>query len=136
MVTALSDNMAGIWDVKSGKCTGILQESKQKNKQSYIKKESFVFDAEQERMRSCLGHTAEVLTADFSVDGRHIITASLDGLVMIWDIDTCTVVDTLYMLAGKTGVNINGVNMSNLHPDSQVSDEDRLLLKQYGVILN
>lgn len=45
MVTALSDNMAGIWDVKSGKCTGILQESKQKNKQSYIKKESFVFDA-------------------------------------------------------------------------------------------
>lgn len=45
-------------------------------------------------------------------------------------------VDTLYMLAGKTGVNINGVNMSNLHPDSQVSDEDRLLLKQYGVILN
>ena len=136
VVTALSDNMAGIWDVKSGKCTGILQESKQKNKQSYIKKESFVFDAEQERMRSCLGHTAEVLTADFSVDGRHIITASLDGLVMIWDVDTCTVVDTLYMLAGKTGVNINGVNMSNLHPDSQVSDEDRLLLKQYGVILN
>ena len=107
MVTALSDNMAGIWDVKSGK-----------------------------RMRSCLGHTAEVLTADFSVDGRHIITASLDGLVMIWDVDACTVVDTLYMLAGKTGVNINGVNMSNLHPDSQVSDEDRLLLKQYGVILN
>lgn len=82
-------------------------------------------------MRSCLGHTAEVLTADFSVDGRHIITASLDGLLMIWDVDTCTVVDTLYMLAGKTGV-----NMSNLHPDSQVSDEDRLLLKQYGVILN
>lgn len=32
-------------------------------------------------------------------------------------------------LAGKTGVNIDEGNMCNLYPESQMSNEDRLLLE-------
>ena len=137
VVTASCDCTARIWDVKSGDCVGILQKSKQNDKCGYIKKESFVYDEKQDRVIRYFGeHTNSVRTANFSLDDRYIITTSLDGCVRIWDVSTHTVSDILYMLAGRTGVNINGVNMCNLHPESQISNEDRLLLEQYGVILN
>ena len=137
VVTASADCTARIWDVKSGDCIGILQKSKQNDKCSYIKKENFVYDAKQDRVVRYFGeHTNSVCTANFSLDDRYIITASHDGCVRIWDVSTHTVSDILYMLAGRTGVNINGVNMCNLHPESQISDEDRMLLEQYGVVLS
>lgn len=137
VLTASSDCTARIWDVKSGDCIGILQKSKQNDKCSYIKKEKFVYDAGQDHVIRYFGeHTGAVLTADFSLDDKYIITASIDGLVRIWDVNECSVLDVMYMLAGKTGVNINGVNMCNLHPESQISDEDRILLEQYGVVLS
>lgn len=137
VVTASSDCTARIWNVESGDCIGILQKTKQKDKCGYIKKEKMVFDVEQNRVVRYFGeHTGAVLTANFSLDDKYIITTSTDGLVRVWDVNERNVLDVMYMLAGKTGVNINGVNMCNLHPESQISDEDRMLLEQYGVVLS
>ena len=47
-----------------------------------------IWNAERARLHDLAGHTAEVLSAAYSPDGMHIVTASADGTARIWDPNT------------------------------------------------
>jgi WD40 repeat protein len=56
LVTAMPDNRATVWNVRTGKALTTLR-----------------------------GHTGAVLSASFSVDGTRVVTSSADGTARIWD---------------------------------------------------
>lgn len=78
--TAGSDSVVRFWDCRSSQCTQALA-----------------------------GHSAAVRSLSFSPDGRHLVTGSRDGTVLLWDLDlngiyyrwslpdsSCTVLSTAF----------------------------------------
>ena len=97
---------------------------------SAFKNDVVIRDAETLRVLGTLkGHKASVNSAVYSSDNRHILTASRDGTVKIWDAETFECIRTIRNVAN---LEVMGCDFRNLHPDSRLSDEDRQLLWEYG----
>lgn len=129
-ITASSDCTVRIWSVESGDCVGILDDSPKKmQKKRYG--DYWIYDGRLYQP----GHSAVIWTAEFSPDDQYVITTSNDGYVKIWDFNKRTCIKSIPLISGKTGVNIHGVQMKNLHPESKLDDIDKNLLSEYGVIL-
>jgi WD40 repeat protein len=78
-------------------------------------------------------HPDAVNSVNYSLNGDKIISASDDGTIKEWDIYTGKCIRTIQNIPGLL---IQGVDMRNLHPDSEISDKERDILKQYGAILD
>ncbi|MDM8550530.1 hypothetical protein QUF72_10645 [Desulfobacterales bacterium HSG2] len=74
-------------------------------------------------------HTASVR---YSPDGRYIISPSRDEILKKWDKETGGRLRTIRNIPGLL---IQGTDMRNLHPDSEISDEEREILRQYGALV-
>jgi WD40 repeat protein len=59
------------------------------------------------RLQTFVGHTAEVLSANFSPDGKQIISASIDNNLKLWDL----AIDLFKLLA----VNCNSPIVTAVH---------------------
>lgn len=78
-------------------------------------------------------HSSEIKSVKYSSDGKKILSGSKDGLIREWDTDKSNCLRTIKDIFGLF---IQGVDMRNLHPASEITDEERKLLKQYGAILD
>jgi WD40 repeat protein len=58
LVSGGNDSVLRVWSVESGKC-----------------------------LREFQGHSKEITAAEFSSNGRLVISSSVDGTVMIWEVD-------------------------------------------------
>lgn len=65
------DNSARVWDVVTGEC-----------------------------LHTLLGHTAEIVSLDFDVTGRKLVTGSFDHTIRVWDVHSGRCMHTL---AGHNG---------------------------------
>ena len=72
----------------------------------------------------------------FSPDGCKIITSDIYGekqhwSLNIWDADT---LECLHTIRAVSGLEVLNVDLSHLHPDSQLSDESLSAFYEYGAI--
>jgi len=72
-----------------------------------------------------------ITSVDYSSDGTRIIAGGTDNTIREWDTTTGDCTQTIQNIFGLL---VQGVDMSELHPDSEISDEERKILQQYGVI--
>ena len=71
---------------------------------------------------------AQINSAVFSPDGRHVLTALSDGTCKIWDADTYQCLQTIPNIPGLF---VQGVDFSTL-AESTFTEEDRQHLRMYG----
>lgn len=83
------------------------------------------------RIRTITGHKERVNSAFFTRDGTKLVTASMDGTTKLWDVVTGDCLDTIPNIHGLT---IIGCDLRELHPESELSEEERELLRRYGAI--
>ena len=91
------------------------------------------------RYKKYNGHQDSIMDISFSPDERVMLTASSDGTVKIWplpskDTNTSSVLTASYTLKCIAGIRTQGLRITNLHQDSNLSDEDKRTLEQYGAI--
>ncbi len=79
------------------------------------------------------GHSSGVKSAMYNQDGTRIVTASWDGTAKVWDAETGECLDTIPNIPGLM---VKGADIRNLHPDSNISDEDKAILRRYGAIVD
>ena len=97
-------------------------------------KTSKIWDARTLREIGTLqGHTKWVNSVTFSPDGRKIVTASSDGTTKIWDAETF---ECLHTIHNVPGLEVHGVDLRHLHPESRLSDETKERLYEYGAIVD
>ncbi len=93
-----------------------------------------IWDAKTSKVLKTLSeHSDGVTSACYSPDGSYILTASLDGTAKIWDAETFECLHTIYNIPG---LEVIGVDLRHLHPDSQLSDEVKEQLYKYGAIVD
>ncbi|MDN0072099.1 WD40 repeat domain-containing protein [Bacteroides caecigallinarum] len=113
-------NYVGLWNVKTGKCIGMLDVIYRVADSSQVfSPDSKYFVTSKMNQSACVwdvetleclcefkGHKGELGTALFSPDGRSVITSSADGTVRIWNIpDYQELIDEMLL-------KINGIKFS------------------------
>ena len=73
-----------------------------------------------------------VNSACYSPDGKCIISSSDDATLKEWDVGTTGRPRTIKNIPGLL---IQGADMRCLHPDSEITDEEKALLGQYGAMI-
>ena len=71
--------------------------------------------------------------AKFCAHDRYIITASEDGEIKLWDAETHKEVHTMHYISGLETWN---VDIRHLHEQSDISEEVKGYLKEYGAIID
>lgn len=110
VLTASRDGAARLWDAANGDLDGVCRGGRSVTCASFSPDGSrFAMHGEQIQIRdadSCrclveLGAGADLVTSiSWSPDGTRLVTASLDGRVILWDVDTGDVVAELGRFAG------------------------------------
>jgi len=125
IVTASMDGSVNIWDTESGKFLYNLMDGS-------VKK----WDTESGKyLYNLFGHSSEVESANFSPDGKKIVTASWDKSAKIWDSETGKL---LQVLTGHRDM----VHSANFSPDGKkiitTSDDNTTKLwdSESGKLLN
>lgn len=93
-----------------------------------------VWDSETGQRILTLGnYSSAVLSTSFSSDGNFIITGTDDGIITIWNLRTEQSEVSIPFIPGLL---LQGCDFRHLHPDSEISDEDMDVLRQYGAIFD
>jgi WD40 repeat protein len=79
------------------------------------------------------GFTKSLNAVTYSPDGSRIVTATEDGEIKIWNAETFECIQTVHFIPG---LQLTGVDIRHLHPDSRLTDETRTLLYEYGAIVD
>jgi hypothetical protein len=112
-------------------------------------------------LKTFTGHGNTVNSALYSGDGKKILSASWDKTIKEWDVASGQCLKTykanpgvikprskeIEMIDGKTGapirtiINIPGLfiqgcSFKNLHPDSDLSEESKKVMRQYGAVID
>ena len=74
-----------------------------------------------------------LITAVFSPDNQYILTASSDGTAILWNAETFDRVHTFYNIPG---LEVQGVDLRLLHPDSALPGDVRERLYEYGAVVD
>lgn len=77
---------------------------------------------------------ATVTSVDYSPDGTHIIAGGTDNTIREWDTTDTTTGEYTQTIQNIFGLLVQGVDMSKSHFDPEISDKERKILQQYGVI--
>jgi WD40 repeat protein len=86
-----------------------------------------------ECIKTYTGHSSSVESVSYSIDNHRIVSVSSDNIIKEWDVETGECIRTIQYIPGLF---IHGVDMSNLHSDSEITEEEKKLLKQYRAILD
>ena len=79
-----------------------------------------------------VGHNRKLLSAVYSPDGKNILTASDDGTVKVWDAKTFKEIQTIdYVL----GLRVFNVDICKLNKTSNITDDIKKILHEYGAIV-
>ena len=84
----------------------------------------------------CIGelkHNDGVTSAHYSLDGELIVTSSFDGTAKIWDANTY---ECLQTIPNIPGLFIQGLDLRNLAPGSNFTEEDKHILRMYGALID
>ncbi len=84
----------------------------------------------------CIGelkHNAGVTSAHYSSNGELIVTSSFDGTVKIWNANTY---ECLQTIPNIPGLFVQGLDLRNLAPGSNFTEEDKRILRMYGVLID
>ena len=92
-----------------------------------------IYDSNRHFITTLEGHDDLINSVSFSDDGCYFISASKDGIAKIWDAKTLRCLDTIYNIPG---LEVKGVDLRHLHPDSRLSDEVKERLYEYGAIVD
>ncbi len=79
------------------------------------------------------GHELPVTSVVYSSNGKTFLSSSYDGTVMEWIVGEEKPLKTFKYIPGLF---IYGCNMRHLHPESNLSDEDKEILRRYGAIVD
>lgn len=96
---------------------------------------SAIFDQSLIEEKSFLpqGHESGVSSLALSPDGATLVSGSNDKTLKSWDLATG---DCLATLVDIQGVLLAGCSLKKLHPLSTLSEESKMLMRQYGAILD
>ena len=92
------------------------------------------------RYKECNGHRQEITSVNFSPDEKMLLTASADGTIKLWPLPPNNTNEPLTLSASSTmkcitGIKTQGLVIKNLHKGSDLSNEDKMILEQYGAII-
>jgi len=85
-----------------------------------------------EHIQTYSGHTSPVKTICYSPEGDRILSGSKDNSLKEWDVSTGKCIKKI---ENKFGLFIQGADLSVLSPDSEINDEEKGILKEYGAII-
>lgn len=83
-----------------------------------------------ECIKTYTGHSSRVVSAVYSGDGKKILSASYDGSIRIWSVDSGKCIAIFNNIPGLL---FHGCKFVNLHPGSDLTDDEIKILKLYGV---
>lgn len=140
-------NMVAIWDLKTGKikrtikCNGIVFAFSPKNKYaiyapSYgntlessttnIENSIHLIDLSTgKELQQFIGHTQPITTANFNDDESILLSASRDGTLRIWNVETGKTIKVINItqptttMMSSVGIGVDGVDSAILSPDGQ-----------------
>lgn len=78
-------------------------------------------------------HSNSVNSICYSWDGTKILSGSLDGTIKEWSVQTGECLQTLH---NEPGLYVQGIDLTQLHPDSTFTKEEKEKLRQYGAIFS
>ena len=92
------------------------------------------------RYKEYNGHQQEITSVDFSPNEKILLTASADGTIKLWTLPPNNTNEPLTLSASSTmkcitGIKTQGLVIKNLHKGSDLSNEDKMILEQYGAII-
>jgi WD40 repeat protein len=146
VVSGSVDGTIKEWDTETGECVRTY-----KGHYSYVNSISYNSDGNKivsgsrdktikewdtetgECIKTYTGHSREVTSVSYSSDGKKIISGSLDRTIKEWDTETGGCIKTIRDIPGLF---IHGVDMSDIRPDSEITEEEKKILEQYGAILD
>ena len=79
----------------------------------------------------------EVLSVEFSPDNKGMLTSSCDGTVKLWKFpekENENILEESKILKCIPGLKTQGIIFKDIHPKSDISDEDIECIKMYGGI--
>jgi WD40 repeat protein len=146
IVTSSSDKTAKIWDITTGICLLTLEgHSSEINCAAYSPDgKRVVTGSDDKTARVWESNTGEciqtlssassaVISCMYNPSGHQIVTGLFNKDTKIWDAQTG---ECLLTLPNIPGLFIQGCDFRDLHPDSDLSEEDIAILRQYGGIFN
>ncbi|MBE2206781.1 MAG: caspase family protein [Saprospiraceae bacterium] len=86
-----------------------------------------------ECLRTLRGHSSYIIRVCYNRDGKRILSGSSDNTINEWSVETGECLQTLF---NETGLFVRGLDLSHLHPDSIITEEEQERLRQYGAIFN
>ena len=81
------------------------------------------------KLQTYKGHLKDVKSVCFTPDGKKIISGGLDETIKLWDTYTG---ECLMEIKNYFGLQVQGLNLKNLHLDSKITDEEKKILGQHG----
>ncbi|OQA17267.1 MAG: WD domain, G-beta repeat [bacterium ADurb.Bin363] len=85
-----------------------------------------------ECLRTYEGHSSWVNSVHYSPDGSRVVSGGEDKTIKEWNVFTGECIRSILNIPGLL---LQGVDMSEVHPDSELIEEEVELLKYYGAIL-
>jgi WD40 repeat protein len=146
IISVSSDGTIKEWDVETGECIKTYE-----GHSSIIKSIKHDFDSKRiisiswdntvkewdmdtgECIEIHEGHFSNIQSVNYTSEGKRITSVCWGKTIMEWDVDTGECIRTIKNIPGLL---IQGVDMSDLHSDSEVNEEEKELLKQYGAMFD
>ena len=82
-----------------------------------------------ECIRIFKGHYMRISSVTYSPDGKTILSSGYDGTIREWDVNTG---ECMRVFKNLAGLFVQGVNMSEVHSFSQINEEEKKILEDYG----
>ncbi len=143
LITASKDNTARIWDAETGRqLASLTGHGTVTGKVDHIPGNSDpAFGLAVSSLLTMIGVRSAVTRAEFSPDGRRALTASLDGIVRIWDVSdtmlrggelTAWICNRMKSgVAGLAGADLSDVLLRDVLPRDQSRDLARAVMARW-----
>ena len=92
LLSGSQDGVARLWDISTGKCIRVFDDNEDRR---------IITEESPEGKIVSIGWNYGIISADFSSDGRNIVTGCNDGSVVIWDVNTGEKIATIQAPEGE-----------------------------------
>lgn len=105
LAVGLTTGPINLWNIQKRKCIGVLQ-----------------------------GHYGRVTSVSYGNKDveNGLISTSSDGTAIVWDLNAKAAKYTIHNIPGLI---VHNADLRNLHPDSELTDKNKSLLREYGALL-
>lgn len=102
-------------------------------REDILRKKNKAISEKEETSKIYVGHESEINNAVYSSDGKKILSCSNDGTIKEWDTETGKCMKTLINVPGLI---FQGCDFRNLHPQSQIFEKSKEILRLYKIIID